>query len=188
MKTLEDAWAWYHHNHKLLVMMHRLGGRYWEELPAGGRLGNDNDYRQFRGEQIRDMAQQVLDELDDLAVFMIFAVFESIVRRKVAEDLQPEIATLQHPALRRSSQGLLRNIDEGSFHSNVLELFKRDGQATGGPVVNSLIEEVSRVRQYRNWVAHGRKETERPAPMKPKNAFDNLQAFLTHIGHAGESA
>ena len=185
MKTLEDAWAWYDQNHKLLVMMNRLGGRYWEELPTGGRLGNDDDFRQFQGDQIRDMAKEVLDELDDFAVFIIFAVFESIVRRKVAEDLQPEVASLRHPALRRSSQSLLRNIDEGSFHANVLELFKQDGKAAGSLVINSLIEEVSRVRQYRNWVAHGRKETERPHPMRPRNAFDNLQAFLTHIGQPG---
>ena len=183
--TLADAWAWYDRNRKLLVMMDRLGGRYWEELPTGGRLGNDDDFRRFEGHQIQTMAQGVLDELDDLAVFVLFSVFESIVRREVAKDLQPEVAELRHPALRRSAQTLLRNIDEGSFHANVLELFKQDGKLSGSLAINSLIEEVSRVRRYRNWVAHGRKGTDRPNLITPRDAYDSLQAFLTHIDQAG---
>ena len=182
MRTLVDAWAWYDQNRKLLVMMNRLGGRYWEELPTGGRLGNDDDFRRFEGHQIQAMAQEVLNELDDLAVFVLFSVFESIVRSQVAKDLQPEVAGLRHPALQRSAQALLRNIDESSFHANVLELFKQDGKIPGSLAVNSLIEEVSRVRRYRNWVAHGRKEEDRPPqPIPPKDAYDTLQAFLTHI-------
>ncbi len=184
MRTLEDAWTWYDQNRTLLNMMKRLGARYWAELPWDGKLGNDDEFRLLAGDQIRDMAQGVLEEFDDFAVFMIFSVFESIVRGEVADTLQPEIDSLQHPALQRSAKTLLRNLAEGSFHNNVLELFKRDGREPENQPINSLVEEVSRVRRYRNWVAHGRKAAEQPKPINPRSAYDTLQAFLSHIRRA----
>jgi len=184
MRTLEDAWTWYDRNRKLLIMMNRLGTRYWEELPWAGTLGNDDHFRLLTGEQIQEMAQGVLEEFDDLAVFVIFSVFESIVRRNEAKDLETEVAGLRHPVLQRSAKTMLRNLAEGSFYNNVLELFKRDGREPENQTVNSLVEEVSRVRRYRNWVAHGRKATGRLDPISPRNAYDTLQAFLSHLGQA----
>ena len=110
MRTLDDAWSWYEHNRRLLKMMQRLGDRYWAELPAGGRLGNDSDFRRLGGDEVGGMARKVLAELDDLAIFVIFSVFESIVRQTVADDLQDEIGSLSHPALQRSADKLLQNI------------------------------------------------------------------------------
>lgn len=132
MKSLEDAWTWYTHSRTLLVLTRRLGARYWSGLDWDGPLGRDELFKDLEGDQIREMADLVLAEFDDLAIFVFFSVFESVVRQKVADDLQK-------------------------------------------------VEEVSRVRRHRNWVAHGRKAKERPSPIDPKDAHDTLQAFLTHI-------
>ncbi len=185
MRTLGEAWTWYEHNRTLLNMMERLGDRYWSELPWDGRLGNDHRFRLLEGIQVADMARGVLGEFDDLAIFVMFSVFESIVRRMVAEDLQPEVAALRHEALQKSAAKLMQNIAQGSFSNNILELFKRKGQQPDHQPINSLVEEVNRVRHYRNWVAHGRKEADRPKPMLPRNAYDNMQAFLEHIRRPG---
>ncbi len=181
MKTLDEAWAWYDQNRQLLGMMQRLGDRYWADLPWGGRLGNDDRFRLFDGDQVGSMARQVLAEFEDLAVFVIFSVFEATVRSMVTEDLQAEVAALRHPALRRSSEQMLQNIADGSFSKNVLDLFKRDGSEPANRPIISPIEEVDRVRRHRNWVAHGRKVAEKLDRLAPKDAYDILQAFLTLI-------
>jgi hypothetical protein len=48
------------------------------------------------------------------------------------------------------------------------------------------VEEVSRVRRYRNWVANGRREERKPYPLRPKDAFDTLQEFLDFIGYQAD--
>ena len=179
---MEDAWSWHDHNRILLKMMKRIGEHYWEELPWNGKLGNDDLFRSRDGFAVRSMAEEVLGEFDDLAIFVMFSVFESIVRREVAANLQPEIKQLQRPILRRSAEQLLKNIEEGSFHTNILELHKLDGKVPANQAINSLVEAISRVRYYRNWVAHGRKiDAKTPHPISPKDAFETLQAFLTHF-------
>ncbi len=185
MRSLQDAWDWYESMLRLLRIAKRLGSRYWDELPWDGRIGRDDYFRRLEGSQVASMAEGVLIEFDDLAVFVMFSVFEAIVRDELKMNLQPEIQGLQHPALVRSGRRLLQNISEGSFHANVLELLKRDGNDEDGQRINSVIEEVSRVRQYRNWVAHGRQAAERPRLILPRDAFDRLQAFLDEIRQAG---
>ena len=181
MRTLGDAWTWYNQNRTLLNLIRRFGDKYWSELPWDGALGRDEYFRELEGVQVKAMANSVLAEFDDLAIFVFFSVFESIVRQEVADDLQGEVSGLKHPALKRSAKRMLQNIEEGSFYQNVLELFKIPGQESGGMKVNSLVEAVSRVRRYRNWVAHGRKVREKPDRINPKDAYDILQAFLTYI-------
>lgn len=181
MKTLGEAWTWYEHNRALLTMMKRLGERYWADLPWQGRLDRDDHFRMLDGIEVAGMARAVLDEFDDLAIFVLFSVFESVVRRRVAEDLQSEVEGLKHPALQRTAQGMLRNIAEGGFYHNVLDLYKRDGKDPQNWAINPSIEQVNRVRRYRNRVAHGRKEADRPDPMKPRQAYDALRDFLAVI-------
>ncbi|MGP0068681.1 MAG: hypothetical protein ACLQGP_34405 [Isosphaeraceae bacterium] len=66
-------------------------------------------------------------------------------------------------------------IEEGSFYSNVLDLFKK--------LDHNLIEVVNQVRRNRNWVAHGRREEKKPMNMSPKDTLERLRAFLQLIGH-----
>lgn len=188
MRSLDEAWAWYEHNRALLDLLKRLGDRYWADLPWDGRIANDDEFRLIEGDQVAAMARGVLKAFDDLAIFLLFSVFESIVRAAVAEGMQPEIGALQHPALRRVASRMLDEIAEGSFHNNVLELFKRDGKQAANQPVNALVEGVNRVRRYRNWVAHGRRVDDRPDPIRPNTAYDTLQAFLNHLDSPAEGA
>ena len=59
-------------------------------------------------------------------------------------------------------------IEHGSFY-RLLQVLK-------GLDAN-LIEEVNRVRRYRNWVAHGRR-TAKPDAVDPETAFRRLMDFL----------
>ena len=183
MRTLDDAWNWYTNNKKLLKIVSRLGDRYWNELPWEGRLGNDDHLRHLEGIDVKKDADSVLAEFDDVGIFVIFSVFEAIVRQHVSQDLQSEVANLQHVALKRSAGKVMQNIEEGSFYNHVLELFKVSGNEPGGQDVNHLVEDVSRVRRYRNWVAHGRRPDKKTFSLLPKDSFDILQAFLDHIGY-----
>jgi hypothetical protein len=45
-----------------------------------------------------------------------------------------------------------------------------------------LVEEVSQVREYRNFVAHGRQEGKRPANVTPRMAYQRLGRFLAAVG------
>lgn len=46
-----------------------------------------------------------------------------------------------------------------------------------------LVEAVSQIRRFRNWVAHGRQEGKKPVNTTPRDALDRLNAFLELIGH-----
>ncbi len=183
MKSMDDAWAWYSRNRRLLLLVGRLGAKYWDQLPWEGAMGRDDHFRLLEGQGVFEDAEAVLAEFDDIAVFVMFSVFEAIVRDHVVQDVGAEVSTLQHPALKRSSKSMMRNLEEGSFYNNVLDLYKRDGKEPGSLVVNSLVEEVNRVRHYRNWVAHGRRTVKPEFAPAPKDAFDSLNEFLAHIGY-----
>lgn len=183
MRSMGDAWDWYQNTRKLLRLMGRLGSKYWNEMPWDGDMGRDDHFRLLEGVDVRRDVDTVLGEFDDLAIFVIFSVFEAIVRDHVATEVEAEVSGLRHPALQRSAKRILQNIEEGSFYNNVLDLFKRDGSEPESDSANSLVEEVSQVRRYRNWVAHGRREERKLFTLVPEDAFDRLRAFLSHIGY-----
>jgi hypothetical protein len=174
MRTLEDSWKWYTDNRRLLQLMSRMGRLYWNKLPWDD-MGNDDHFRMLEGIDIQADADAVLSEFDDLAIFVIFSVFEAIVRDHVANDVEAEVAGLKHVALQRAASKMKQNIEEGSFYNNVLDLYKK--------LDHDLVEEVSQVRRYRNWVAHGRRKDKKPFETDPKEAFDRLNAFLLLIGY-----
>ena len=120
-------------------------------------------------------ADAVLAEFDDIAIFVFFSVFEAMVRDHVWKDVEGEVSGLRHPALKKVADRMREGIEEGSFYSNVLDLFKK--------LDHNLIEVVNQVRRYRNWVAHGRREEKKPMNMSPKDTLERLRAFLQLIGH-----
>jgi hypothetical protein len=168
MNTLEEAWRWYQITRHQLKLMRRLGGRYWADLPWGGTLGRDDYFRVLQGETVANEADFSLAQLDDLAVVVLFSVFEYQVRQFVLADVKPEVEALKHPALQWAAAEATNQIAEGSFF-RVLEPFKID--------YASLVEEVNQVRRFRNWVAHG-KGGEAPERMTPQVAYERLTRFL----------
>ncbi len=151
--------------------MARLGGKYWDEMPWGGALGRDDSFRLLEATQVEERARQVLDDLEDLCVLLLFSVFEATVRERALTDVSDELPTLRHPALVQAMETLNDTISHGSFY-RVLEAYKG--------LDADLVEEVNQVRRYRNWVAHGRRGAQ-PDNVGPDVAYDRLRRFLERL-------
>ena len=80
-----------------------------------------------------------------------------------------------------AAEDAIRGVEEGSFYRRVLEPLKRQERVSA-----DLITQVDQVREYRNWVAHGRRD----APtnnVTPELAYERLKEFLAVLGIAAES-
>jgi hypothetical protein len=178
MTTLQDAWLWYVAIRQQLGLMERLAAHYWHDLPWEGRLSRDDYFKPLEAQDLHRQARFGLSQIDDQAIVLLFSVFESLVRRRVLDEIDREAAHLRHRALRQAWKEAREQIAEGSFF-HVLQPFK-DYHA-------DLVEEVNQVRRYRNWVAHG-KGGQRPPSVDPRTAFNRLQRFLSILDAEGEPA
>jgi len=181
MTTLDEAWAWYLAAAGGMKRLSHLA-KHWDSFPWDGeadwikRMQKDEVLRHLEANQLAEEAKTVQQELDDLAVLVLFSVFEAIIRDLVEEQIRPEIAILQHAFLKTTSEDILRRVTEGSFF-HVLETFK-------SVVTDDLTEQVNQVRHYRNWVAHGRRPRssgKQMATVQPKEAFERLSKCLALI-------
>jgi len=168
MKTLEDAWRWYHATRDNLLRMHRLAHRHWQGLPWEGPLGRDDDFRMLEDSTVVTETKYGLDFLDDLTVVVLFSVFEQTIRDQIRDEVREESVGLSHPVLKKAAEDVTLAIEVGSF-ARVLEPYKAEHA--------DLIEEVNQVRRYRNWVAHGRRG-EQPPSVAPRMAFERMSRFL----------
>jgi len=166
--SLADAWQWYVSAKELTLAMQALGKRHWASLPWDGELGKDNRLRHIEAAEILDWAGVILDDLDDQCVLLLFSVFEATVREQALNDISAELPPLHHPALRHAVRELNEALEHGSFYK-VTEAYKS--------LDPNLVEQVNQVRQYRNWVAHGRRG-EPQNKVDPRAAYDRLQRFL----------
>jgi hypothetical protein len=165
MNTLADAWEWYRSTRQNLERMQRLGKRYWDEIAltiAG--VGRDDEFKNLAGSGIESETKANLEPIDDLAVVVLFSVFEAVVRSHVVDRITPEATGLSEPILKYAADEAIRGVEEGSFFRRVLEPLKEQGR-----VSPDLITQVNQVRDYRNWVAHGRRE-------RPKNNITPKEA------------
>ena len=97
--TLADAWAWYEAVRDLAYWMDRFARRYWDAPELAEILGKDDKFRALAGVEIQDKARKVITDLDDLAVLLLFSVFEAEVRGRTLESVEKEIKTPpRHPA------------------------------------------------------------------------------------------
>jgi hypothetical protein len=179
MKTLDDAWEWYRAVSEGAKRLTHLA-KFWNDFPweQGNewvtQVERDGVLRHVTAEQMEKDAQRVKEELDDLAVLVLFSVFEANIRDLVEQQVQPEIAQLQHPALKNAADELLQLIQEGSF-GRLLERLKE-------PPRYDLIAQVNQIRKYRNWVAHGRREDMEPDNLvQPHLAYERLKEFLALV-------
>lgn len=168
MRTLADAWKWYENTRHQLRLIQRLAEHYWDDLPWQGKLSNDNYFRLADNASLVEEARFSLAHVNDLAVVVLFSVFESSVRHHVLTELEKEVPTIRHRALRLAAEKTRERIELGSFFE-VLQPFK-DAHA-------DLVEEVNQVRGYRNWVAHGKRGA-KPPNVEPPVAYDRLSRFL----------
>jgi hypothetical protein len=177
MNTLDDAWQWYLATRRNLERMQRLGKKHWDEIPWDSvPLGRDDDFRNLEKGDIEKETIVGLAPINDLAVVVLFSVFEAIVRNFVADQMGPEADQLTHPILTFAAEEAIRGVEEGSFYRRVLEPLKEQ-------VSPNLITQVNQVRNFRNWVAHGRRG-EPENNVEPLVAYNRLKEFLGALGIA----
>ena len=167
IRSLEDAWEWYLAVRTLAYDMRHLAGKCdkpeWQAV-----LDRDNRLRHRSAAELRDMSQTILDDLNDLAVLVLFSVFEATVRARAGADVDREMALITHVAVKQAVKELKEAIASGSF-AKVTAAFQK--------IDNDLTAQVNQVRKFRNWVAHGRRD----APennVTPEDAFDRLARYL----------
>jgi hypothetical protein len=172
MTNLKDAWDWYQATADSLWRIERIARRYWDEPGLRDFLGKDNELRELKAGEVEAEGKQAGGPLDDLAVVVMFSVFEAIVRDYLREKLEPEALAIKEPILKDAAEEAIRGVREGSFYNRVLDPLKSQ------KVIDAdLITQVNQVRDYRNWVAHGRRGDPTNA-VDPKTAYDRLTRFL----------
>jgi len=182
MNTLADAWEEYLSTRRNLGRMQRISKKYWQEIPwESAAIGRDDEFRTLEASDIEAESTASLEPIDDLAVVVLFSVFEAVVRSHIVGRIQPEATSLSDPILKHAADEAIRGVEEGSFFLRVLEPLKEQGR-----VSPDLVTQVNQVRDYRNWVAHGRRERPRNK-IDPKAAYARLKEFLDVLGVAVES-
>jgi hypothetical protein len=183
MKTLADAWHWYEATKRNLARMRRLGRRHWHDPSLKeASIWQDDQFRMLDSAVIATETAASLKPIDDLAVVVLFSVFESQVRDYLVARIKPEAAGLTDPILKEASDDAIQGIEEGSFYRRVLHPLKEQGRVSA-----DLVTQVDQVRDYRNWVAHGRRERVSDLNnVTPRMAYERLQEFLAVLGIAVE--
>lgn len=169
IETLDDAWAWYEAVQHLARWMDRIARRYWDDPQMAELFGRDNQLRDLASVEIQDRARRVLDDLDALAVLLLFSVFEAEVRARTMEGVERELAIPpRHPALNDAIIAMRETIENGSF-GRLTQRYRS--------LNPDLKTQVDQVRKYRNWVAHGRRG-EAENEVTPDQSRDRLERFL----------
>ncbi len=174
MKTLADAWAWYKTTKQNLRRMRRLGEKYWSD-PAleASSIWQDDQFRRLEAADVEAETKVSLEPIDDLAIVVLFSVFESLVRDFLKERIRPEAGRIIDPILKEAADDAIQGVEEGSFSRFILDPLKKQDR-----VEAELVTQIDQVRAYRNWVAHGRRE----APtnnVTPAMAYERLGKFLS---------
>ncbi len=182
MRTLADAWNWYRVTKQNLARMQRLGEKHWSDPTLkDASIWKDDYFRMLEASDIVAETMVSLKPIDDLAVVVLFSVFESCVRDYLIELIAPQAEGITDPILKEAADDAMHGVKEGSFYRRVLEPLKKQNRISA-----DLVTQVDQVRDYRNWVAHGR----RAAPtnkVTPETAYDRLEEFLAALGITAES-
>jgi len=184
MKTLADAWNWYVATKRNLARWRRLGHNHWGHASLeNASIWQDDQFRTLVAEDIVAETTTSLKPIDDLAIVVLFSVFESQVRDYLIAQIKPEAGSLTDPILKEAAEAALQGVAEGSFFRRVLDPLKKQGRVSA-----DLVTQVDQVRDYRNWVANGRRERGTDmSNVTPKVAYDRLQEFLAVLGIAAET-
>jgi hypothetical protein len=171
IRSLEDAWRWYEAVSDLVGMMDRVARRYF--LPELGKQTLEEtlhrDDKLHDSATIRDLAKRVTEDLDDLAVLLLFSVFEATVRERTLEEMDRELEKPpRHLVLKKAVGDAKDTIEHGSF-GRLTESYK-----ALDPDLRTMVDQV---RHYRNWVAHGRRGSVKNN-VDPKAAITRLEQFL----------
>ena len=185
MKTLMDAWEWYQSAKTNLIRMRRLGTHHWShESLTNASIWLDERFKEVEAEDIRRETDLAIKPLEDLGVLVLFSVFEAAVRDHLESIIKPLTGNLGHPILEHAAEKVLEGIKQGSFANQVLTPLQDQGRITP-----QLSDKVKQVRDYRNWIAHGKREPRDPSiiNLDAKEAFERLKEFLETLSIAVEA-
>ena len=184
MRTLRDAKDWYDSALRNLVRMRRLGSHHWNDKRLEETtIFTDDRFKRLESPVIVSETSKAIEPLNDLGVLVLFSVFEANVRDHLESVIKPLTSRLSHPILVDAGAKALEGIRQGSFANNVLSPLQEQQRITP-----QLSDRVKQVRDYRNWIAHGRREP-RPAHiinLTVAETFDRLKEFLDTLGIAVE--
>jgi len=172
MKSLDEAWEWYLSTRKALKLVHRLARNHWDSWDENSPIGRDNNFRNTDGKKLGDETDSAKAHLADFAVFVLFSVFEGEVRELILDRTANERSALRHQVLTNWAKKLEDGLRHGSF-GHLLDAVKTTE-------LHDLIEAVSQVRHYRNWVAHGRRGKPQQN-VDPSEAYRRLRALLNAL-------
>jgi hypothetical protein len=182
MKTLADAWSWYSATRENLARMRRLGEKHWNDPNlANTSIRQDDRFRMLEAETIVAETNSSLMPIDDLAVVVMFSVFESRVREYLIDLMWPEAKGIIDSILKEAAEDAIGGVKEGSFSRCVLEPLKNQKR-----VSDALVEQINQIRKYRNWVAHGRRDSPENN-VTPAQAYTRLEEFLGALGITAEA-
>ncbi len=184
MKTLADAWNWYEATKRNLARMRRLARRHWHDPSLkDASIWQDDQFRMLDPVVIAAETEASLKPIDDLAIVVLFSVFESQVRDYLVARIKPEAVSLTDPILKAAADDAIQGVEEGSFYRRVLFPLKEQVHISA-----DLITQVDQIRHYRNWVAHGRRESVSDVSnITPRTAYERLTEFLAVLGIAAEA-
>ena len=172
MNTLDAAWQWYIDTKVSLKRMHRVANRHWDILPW--EIRRDKGFLDHEKDDVANPAVNGTNHLDDLAIVVLFSVFEGKVRQTIIEEVDERDSKYDHRVIKLAIKKARDKIETGSFFA-VIEPFKGINSD-----LDNLLEQVSQVRKYRNWVAHG-KRTSQPDTVRPDVAYKRLQKCLASL-------
>ena len=184
MKTLMDAWKWYESTRTNLVRMRRLGTHHWaNDSLKDASIWSDDRFKEVEAKDIVEETNLGIEPLEDLGVLVLFSVFEAAVRDHLEAIIWPMTSDLGHPILVHAAERVLEGIKQGSFANQVLTPLQDQGRITP-----QLSDRVKQVRDYRNWIAHGKREPRDTSiiNLDAKEAFDRLKDFLETLSIAVE--
>ncbi len=177
IRSLDEAWNWYEAVRTLALDMKRIAAK-WDEPALAEVLGRENRFRERSAADLRVHAETILEDLGDLAILVLFSVFEANVRDRAKAEVERETSQITHIAVQKAIKDLKDSIETGSF-GKVTEAYKQ--------MDVNLTEEVNQVRRYRNWVAHGRREALRVANVDPETAEERLRLYLEKLAEVETS-
>jgi hypothetical protein len=172
IRTLDDAYHWYEAVTRLTHNMRRMALKYWDSEELSEVLARDNAFRERTSAAILDDADQVLEDLEDLAVLVLFTVFEAEVREIAQVDVERLRREMSHPAMIIASRDLEDAIKRGSF-SKITAAYQ--------PMDVDLTAQIDQIRGFRNWVGHGRRDSAKNLT-NPESAIARMRNYVEKLG------
>jgi hypothetical protein len=149
-------------------------GRHWANLPHELPLFKDKHFVELDAAVFQREADLGLSAIDDLAVMVMFSALEAEFREHVSLQLLHDAETLTHPFSLKVMNDALREIEKESIERTL------SGFALTKMNDGKMILRVQDIRDFRNWVAHGKKGPS-PKVIEPNQAYQSLKRLLDFV-------